>query len=503
MFDIVKSVGKHFFVYGFGHLLNRFMALLFIPLYTHYLPPEDYGTLELLDLTTFIVGLVLAAGISASLVRFFYDSEDLESRKQVVGTAFLFMSLVAVVGAAVLIADAPSISKLVFSDTGNTGLFRIVFVTMTLGLISEVPMALLQAQQRSKLFSAVSVTRFALSLGLNIWFIVGLGWGLKGILYSALINQAAGAVFLIAYTLRYSGFRFAPAHLWPMIRFGFPIVFQGGSNWIVNYTDRFFVEKLISTAQVGIYGLGYKFGFAMNALVNSPYESIIRPKLFELKDHPDARRINATMMTYFMFMATFIGLGISILIQDVLTILAPPEYFSAWKVVPVIIIAYILNGAYIHIQTALQIVKRTKHIAYIAPSAAITNLVLNYYLIPDYGIMGAAVATVASFFVMTLINLIVADQIYRVPYEYFRLGKLLVAAVGLFYISLLFRIDNLVLSMLANSGIALSYPLVLFLLAFYRPNERAKIRELAGQGFDSLRRKLGGSPSPPDKPGKQ
>ena len=90
MFEEVKSVTKHFLVYGVGNVLSKIAGFILIPVYTHYLATSEYGTLELLELTTYVVGMFLAVGISESVMRFYYDSDEPDKRLEVVSTALLW-----------------------------------------------------------------------------------------------------------------------------------------------------------------------------------------------------------------------------------------------------------------------------------------------------------------------------------------------------------------------------------------------------------------------------
>ena len=89
MFSLVKNVARHTVVYGLADLAGKGIAFLMIPLYTYYLTTEDYGILELLDLTSYIVGLFLALGISQAVVRFFYEYDTEEKRHQVISVAMI------------------------------------------------------------------------------------------------------------------------------------------------------------------------------------------------------------------------------------------------------------------------------------------------------------------------------------------------------------------------------------------------------------------------------
>jgi len=89
MWDELKSLFKHTTIYGVGGLLGKMAGFLLIPFYTHYLSTREYGTLELLDLSLSLTGLILNVVVAAPLVRFFYDHENEDERRKVVSTALI------------------------------------------------------------------------------------------------------------------------------------------------------------------------------------------------------------------------------------------------------------------------------------------------------------------------------------------------------------------------------------------------------------------------------
>jgi O-antigen/teichoic acid export membrane protein len=372
----------------------------------------------------------------------------------------------------------------------------LVFAGLVIGLANEIPLALIQAQQKSALYSILSVGRFSLSLGLNILFIVGLGWGILGIILSSVIIQSVFCLFLMGYTLRWSGLHFSIPKLKLLMRYGLPFIPSGIGLFAMNFADRFFLQRFAGLSEVGIYSLGYKFGMILNPLITSPYQTIFRPKMFELSKRDDAKEINSLLFTYFMFIEVFAGLGIAVLIKDALIYISDPEYHTAYIVVPFIVLSYIFNAAYIHAQVGLLITKTTKYVAYIVASSALVNLTLNFLLIRHIGMWGAVISTVSSFGLMYVLTIILSRNVYHVHYQWFRVAKMFVLGGVMYWVSLRISLDSVILSLLLKTVFVLTFPLWLFVLGFYTPKETGKMKELAKQAAQAFQRKIGRSESP-------
>jgi O-antigen/teichoic acid export membrane protein len=108
------------------------------------------------------------------------------------------------------------------------------------------------------------------------------------------------------------------------------------------------------------------------------------------------------------------------------------EFLSGLYIVPVVLLAYVFHGMYVNFQAGIYIEEKTKYFPLVTGAGALINIVVNILLIPQIGIMGAAVATLASYFVMASGLFIVARKFYKIEYEFLKIGTifLLVAAAG-------------------------------------------------------------------------
>src|SRR5262245_37416915 len=104
----LSRFAKHSGIYAVGNALNRLGAFVLLPLYTRYLTPSEYGTLELFYALSALISTVLAVGLSHARLRFYFDHKDEANRHSVVSTNFLASLAISAVGAvAVGLAGTP------------------------------------------------------------------------------------------------------------------------------------------------------------------------------------------------------------------------------------------------------------------------------------------------------------------------------------------------------------------------------------------------------------
>ena len=125
------------------------------------------------------------------------------------------------------------------------------------------------------------------------------------------------------------------------------------------------------------------------------------------------------VLTIFLVIASVIWLVLSLFIEDVVTIkimgrtILGQEFLSGLSIVPIILLAYLFNGLYMNFIAGIYIEEKTQYFPLITGLGAAVNVGVNISLIPSMGIMGAAIATLASYIIMAVTLFIVAEKFYK------------------------------------------------------------------------------------------
>jgi O-antigen/teichoic acid export membrane protein len=109
----------------------------------------------------------------------------------------------------------------------------------------------------------------------------------------------------------------------------------------------------------------------------------------------------------------------------------------------------------------------------VTATGAAVNVALNFWLIPRYGMVGAAVSTLAAYAVLFGAMTVYAQSVYPVAYQWRRIGTAIGAAAAL---TVAARAGGL--SLVPSVLLVAVYPLVLALLGFYHRAELVRLRRL-------------------------
>jgi len=239
--------------------------------------------------------------------------------------------------------------------------------------------------------------------------------------------------------------------------------------WITNFSDRLFLVHLDDTTEVGLYSVGVRIASALVLLLTA-FRLAWPAFAYSIEDDAAARRAYAYVLTYLVLVTTWVATGLALLSPWIVRWIAAPDFEESSRVVGPLAFSTVAFAGYLVVAIGVGRARRTQFNWVVTGAAAIVNIALNLILIPPYGMMGAAIATIAAYTTMFLGMAWWSQQIYPVAYQWRRVATATAAGVAL-----------VAIGKLAGGGLpvalllALVYPLALFPLGFYLPSERRAI----------------------------
>jgi O-antigen/teichoic acid export membrane protein len=309
--------------------------------------------------------------------------------------------------------------------------------------------------------------------------------GLEGIFVSGLIASAFTVVTLLPTIAKNFRWDFSSSLYRALLAFGLPYVPSGLAAIVIQVVDRPVMLYLTNKTTVGVYQANYRLGIFMMLIV-SMFDYAWRPFFLSHAAEPGAKKMFARVLTYFVTATSFVLLVLSFFIGDIVRIkfsghyLIHPSYWGGLSIVPVVLLAYLFLGVYNNLVAGIYIEKKTQKLPAITLAGAAANVAANFLLIPVMGMMGGAVATLLAYMVMAGALYVTVRQFYPVPYEWGRIGKVVLAG-GI--VEILFLTVNAgELRILWNIALLLLFGALLALLRFVDPEELQALRSLRHRG---------------------
>ncbi|MCA9782736.1 MAG: oligosaccharide flippase family protein [Calditrichaeota bacterium] len=411
-----ESLGGQVLGFGAGSLLQKSLGALLIPLYIHALKPEGLGTLALIELVSSLALILIGLGIPHAMVRMASSEERQLANLLRTGVNPLLLSGI---GSMLLLQLlAPFVILALRLGPESVLLLRITLITLPLLLLQRVFESLWRIQRRARRYSLVTTMGLGVTLVLTVAFLLGLGMAVEGILWA----RFWGALLVVAVGLAdYGGLylrgRTDRALRNRLLAFSLPIVPHKLNMVLNNSVDRLLLQYMIGPAAVGLYDLGARVGVLIQRAM-APFEMAYIPWMFRRFDRKqDSGDASISIVSNGMLVLIAAGtLVLGIAGPWAVDLLDHSSKFALPReLIPVLTLGFAVMLCYNVVSIPIFTAYRTKVMPLISGSTALLNIVCNLLWIPEFGVMGAAWATLASNLLMFLVGYLISRRLQKIP----------------------------------------------------------------------------------------
>jgi O-antigen/teichoic acid export membrane protein/SAM-dependent methyltransferase len=472
----VSRVGRDTLIYGVSILLGKVVSFVMLPFYTRYLTPADYGVMQLVDMTLDIVAIIAGSQIASGVFRFYHKAQSDVDKNLVLSTAMAFLVMSFGAFAISTYLAASTLSRLVFGSPEYATLIRLAAASLGLQSFVTVPLALLRLQERSVGYAGFTSGRLILQLTLNILLLAVFGLGVKGIFISTLIANATMAVALGAPFVAHIGLQISRRMARDLLRYGVPLVGMNLATFVVTFGDRYFLRVSDDVAAVGLYSLAYQFGFILSVVGYAPFALMWEPKRFEIAKLPERDVLYSRAFLYMNLLLLTVAVGIGLSAGDFIRIMAPAPFHPAADLVPIILIAYVLQSWAQFLELGVLVRGRTEFVTLANWLAAATALLAYALLIPRWLGLGAAVATVLAFAVRNVATYVASQRLLPIQYRWGPVWRLAAFATAIYLASLIIPKDPVWESVLLHLALFGLFVILVWLSDVIPAADRARIQ---------------------------
>ncbi|VAX04647.1 hypothetical protein MNBD_ALPHA03-2011 [hydrothermal vent metagenome] len=418
---------RHSVIYLFSRGVPSLISFATIIVYTRLLSPEAYGQYALVVTGAILINAILYQWLGASLLRFFprYLDNEADLLAAILG-AFISVSLLVGVGG--------TLFAIMWWDFVWGGMIAIGILLVWTQAWFTINLEIVRSRLAPIRYGMISMLRAVLAFGLGVALVL---WGYDA--YGALTGLLVG--FLVAgiwsswgQWISFKEWRFNRELVKKLLNYGLPLTASFALSVVISSTDRFMLAGIISESATGLYaasqGLAYQAVVVPMTMVNlAAYPLILRT--LESAGPDEARtqlRKNAILL---LGIGLPVTAGFIILAPNIAKIFLGNEFQVAGiELIPWFAISALLAGARAYyFDLAFYLGKRTRVQIVVMGLAALLNVVLNLWLIPVYGLLGAVYATVSSHGIAVVLSAILGRWAFRLPAMFGDVIRLLFAVL--------------------------------------------------------------------------
>ena len=399
-----KNANSQTFYNFFSTVIRSGIAFITMPLFTRLLGAEQFGKYSVYASWLSIIVCFMGCNVASSIGTGFYKFRDYY---------YKFKTSILVEGTVISIIIF--IICLIFSKQISSiiGYPVIIFILM---LVEAIAHFIVNFASGSWVYEKKALYNMLLSLEilvfttiLSIILLVVFNDRLPELFYSRVIGSVipyiltALVIWIIFFKHQPYGFNYV---YWKYsLLFGLPMIFHTLSSQVLGQSDRVMMEKMgILPTDIGIYSFFYSFVALLSTIMNALNNSW-SPFFYDGLYSKDYDKLNKNIKNYVHLFVTLVC-GFLLLANEVVKVFANDEYWKGMPLVPILVLVVYFTYIYQFAVNYEFFNSKPRIIAIGTGGAALANIILNVILIPEYGMYGAAIATLISYVLLACFHIL-------------------------------------------------------------------------------------------------
>lgn len=411
MKNTVNKYLKYIGGFSIGPIVGAILSFITIPVITYFISPAEYGRISMFTLVQNIFGMIAYLGLDQAYVKFYHDIED--KNKLIIHTTVPSLVLSVLVSVFIYIFRLP-LCYWLYGNTSSIDCVYILIPYLPFFVLERFILVRFRMEQKGLLYSIFSIFSKAFLLILSILLLKYYKCGYESIIYATVFAQVLTTIIMIAIYLKEEKLKYVKwdwKFVFVLLKFSLPLIPATLVGWMLNSLDKIMIRSICDYSQLGYYDAALKI-VSVLSILQSCFSTLWSPIAFKWnKQNKDisyfeevGRILGIIMLTLFVLVLIF---------KDIIINILSPEYYNAVHIVPFLLIypiMYIVSevtvmGIYFSGKSASTII--------VSVVSCVLNVVLNSLLIPDFGAVGASIATGISYVIFFWMRTIISIKVWK------------------------------------------------------------------------------------------
>lgn len=465
--------GRHILYFIGVAVVTQLIGFIQFPIITKSIGASSYGIFSIISTTISLLTPFAVIGIRSSIIRFLAAEKNKSIIRNDFASLYTLVFVNGLILSAILFLFANLIATEIMNDVSAAFFVKIAAILILLYAIFDVSIAFFRSRHSLGLQAIFVLFNTLLQFTLIVLFI-NFHMDLTGVILALVISGLVMNITSLVIIIKKYGFAIPNfKNVIRYIKWGLPLTPNAILFWIINISDRYMVSFFMGLTSAGIYSAAYTIGNYTSFLL-SPIGLVLYPNIIKSYDegkYEETRKYFKYSLKYLMMITIPAAFGLSVLAQPILRILTSQEFITGSIIIPIIAASAIFFCIYQISIYIIHITNKTYITFRLLIIAAIINIGLNFLLIPIWGIIGAAIATLAAYLILGILAIIITRKYFKFDLSLPFIGKCILSSIVMGTCVWLINPKSLLVLIISIIAGALIYFIVLFLTRGFTRNE--------------------------------
>lgn len=393
---------KNTALFALASMATKIISFIFIPLYTSYLTTAEYAIADLATVMQSLIWPILSLSLTEGILRFALDKEY--DKDEVFTNATLLLLPGVIISGFIFLC---------FNFNEELFAYRIyISIYYLVVSMNSYLSVFCRTIDKLKLITMNSIFSSIVIALCNLYFLTQLNMGIVGYFIALIIGNGLSVLSYILGGKLYHNFKLKKYNkkiIKPILIYSIPMIPNTIFWWINSSLDKFTLTYMVGLSAVGLYSVAGKISSALT-MCTSIFNQAWSMSAFKEYKENDVDNFFSNIYNIYNILLCFVASTLVIATKFIAKVMFANEFFVAWKYVPLLVIAFYFNGLNVFLGTIFTTNKKTKVIFWTTGIGALFNIIFNVILINYMGIVGAAVATVISNFIVYVVRYVCSKQ---------------------------------------------------------------------------------------------
>lgn len=432
---------------GLSQIIIYIISFFTFPVIAKTFGPALYGLWAQIIVTVGLLTPILTLHLGTAIVRYLSHESSKSKLSQLFFNMFFLILSICLVLIVISLFFKNNLSLFLFGTQEFSNYIILTFIWAGSSSFLLYLISFLRAKGQIKELSLINIfSYFAKFIPLIIFAL--LEYPLWFIIITQIFVETFFVIFITINLTRKLGFNTPNfKNLKKYLQLSIPQIPSGILLWVIDSSDRYFITNILNLTQTGIYSASYTLGTTISAFY-IPISFVVFPlisRFWENKNIEDVKRYLEYSTKIFLTLAIPSVVGLLIISEPLLVLLSSTDFVSGGGFLTFLIaLSMVFFGLYQINLYVICLVEKTHAIPVIAFLGALINIVLNLVLIPQIGIMGAAVSTITAYALLALIVLVWAKKEIGYSINGVFLSKIIIASILMGVVLKMFPINTII-----------------------------------------------------------